>query len=88
MNIETWENLGDDLKGVLSQMEKLQQSVENGEVSSSKGIKKSSEFISESIKKVRIDIRNDFQAAATEEVAALSRLDARLSVCIILKIQA
>ena len=86
MNIETWENLGNDLKGVVSQMEKLQQSVENGEVSSSKGIKKSSEFISESIKKVRVDIRNDFQAAATEEVAALSRLDARLSVCVMLPV--
>lgn len=83
MNIETWNDLRNDLKGVVSEMEKLQQSVENGEVSSSKGIKKSSEFISESIKKVRVDIRNDFQAAATEEVAALSRLDARLSVRVV-----
>jgi hypothetical protein len=83
MNIETWNDLRNDLRGVVSEMEKLQQSVENGEVSSSKGIKKSSEFISESIKKVRVDIRNDFQAAATEEVAALSRLDARLSVRVV-----
>lgn len=83
MNNETWNDLRNDLRGVVSEMEKLQQSVENGEVSSSKGIKKSSEFISESIKKVRVDIRNDFQAAATEEVAALSRLDARLSVRVV-----
>lgn len=66
---------------VLPVLVKLEESVEQGDATVLKNMRRSTEAIGEGLRNLRADIRTDLQDASSEEVAALSRLDSRIAVC-------
>eukprot|EP00889_Picochlorum_renovo_P003603 jgi/Picre1/30633/NNA_005994.t1 len=64
---------------VLPVLVKLEESVEQGDATVLKNMRRSTEAIGEGLRNLRADIRTDLQDASSEEVAALSRLDSRIA---------
>ena len=77
-----WKGVEDRLQALDASLEMLKESVKESGEGSKKNIRRSTDAVGEGLKKLRIDIRNDLQEATSEEVAALARLDTRLSVCL------
>lgn len=73
--------LGDKIDAIVPIVERLEKTVKDGDEKFSNSIRRSTDAVGEGLKKLRGDVRNDLQSAATEEVAALARLDSRIGVC-------